>query len=103
LLLPGSRDEYINDFLELRTWIDFRDDSNNDYEFHRLVCGAKGLPPGRWHPRNDVGDNDSAEKKLNKLAEYRQKNLIIDDVYREYQCKILDVHLLGNMGVNKFV
>src|SRR5438552_12752671 len=49
VLLPGAKKEYVDNFLELRTWVDF---SKNDpaYAFHLLVSGIKGQPPGRWPP-----------------------------------------------------
>lgn len=43
VLLPGSKKEYIDNFLELRTWVDFNM-ANPAYVFHLLVCGIKGVP-----------------------------------------------------------
>ena len=50
VLLPNAHSANVNDFLELRTWVDFRI-SDQAYAFHLLVCGIKGIPPGRWPPK----------------------------------------------------
>ncbi|MBV9690741.1 MAG: toll/interleukin-1 receptor domain-containing protein [Ktedonobacteraceae bacterium] len=50
LLLPNAKTINVNNFLELRTWVDFRG-PDPAYAFHTLVCGIKGVPPGRWPPR----------------------------------------------------
>ncbi len=50
VLLPNALNVNVDDFLELNTWVDFRN-SETDYAFHRLVCGVKGIPPGRWPPQ----------------------------------------------------
>lgn len=50
VLLPYAKSINVNDFLELNTWVDFRN-FDEDYAFHVLVCGVKGVSPGRWNPR----------------------------------------------------
>ncbi|MFL5698421.1 MAG: toll/interleukin-1 receptor domain-containing protein [Ktedonobacteraceae bacterium] len=50
VLLPNARKEHVDNFLELRTWVDFGK-NNLDYAFHLLVSGIKGEPPGRWPPQ----------------------------------------------------
>ncbi|HKN82187.1 MAG TPA: toll/interleukin-1 receptor domain-containing protein [Pyrinomonadaceae bacterium] len=50
VLLPGADPDSVNVFLKLNDWVDFRDDAKFDYAMHRLVCGIKGIPPGRWKP-----------------------------------------------------
>jgi hypothetical protein len=47
LLLPGAQTVNVNDFLELRTWVDMRSGLDDKDAFHRLVCGIKGVAPGR--------------------------------------------------------
>jgi hypothetical protein len=96
LLLPGSNDENVDDFLENRTWVDFRDDSNLDYEFHRLICGIKGEQPGRWPiPKSpSVSLSNPVESKLSELRYYKEKGLIDENVHCEYQRKILDHFLI---------
>jgi len=92
LLLPGSNIENVDDFLENRTWVDFRDGSNLDYEFHRLVCGIKGVSPGRFTlPKSsDASSGNPTESKLKKLRYFREKGLIDEEVHCEYQRKCLD-------------
>lgn len=50
LLLPNAKKVNVEDFLELNTWVDFRS-SDQAYAFHTLVCGVKGIAPGRWRPK----------------------------------------------------
>lgn len=49
VLLPDARAVNVHDFPELRVWVDFRTDY--DYAFYLLVCGVKGVPPGRRLPK----------------------------------------------------
>lgn len=57
VFLPGANKNNINNFLELRTWVDF---SNNDpaYAFHLLVSGIRGESPGRWPRQQYSGHQD---------------------------------------------
>jgi TIR domain len=50
VLLPNAKRINVDDFLELNTWVDFRG-SDQAYAFHVLVCGVKGISPGRWPPK----------------------------------------------------
>lgn len=99
LLLPGSNIENVDDFLENRTWVDFREDSNLDYEFHRLVCGIKGVSPGRWPlPKSaNVGLGNPTKAKLTELCHFRNEGLIDKDVHCEYQRKILDQYFISEV------
>ena len=47
VLLPGADPSYVDAFLELRTWVDFRNGLDDADAFHRLVSGIRGVPPGR--------------------------------------------------------
>ena len=47
VLLPGADPKFVDNFLELRTWVDFRAGLDNKEAFHRLVAGIKGIAPGR--------------------------------------------------------
>ncbi len=42
VLLPGAQSETLTGFLQLRTWVDFREGVNNDIAFSRLVAGIQG-------------------------------------------------------------
>lgn len=47
VLIPGGQPEQVQDFLELNTWVDFRNGLDDVNAFHRLVAGIKGEAPGR--------------------------------------------------------
>jgi hypothetical protein len=71
---PSDLTEVMPAFLDLRTWADFRQGSDEDYAFHVLVRGIKGEPVGRWPlPGRDTlspgaGSSFSdAERKLQEL------------------------------------
>lgn len=56
VLLPNANASNVDDFLELRTWVDFREGLQNQREFHVLVSGILGKPPGRGfqeYPKHD--------------------------------------------------
>lgn len=50
ILLPNAQTVNVDNFLELRTWVDFRG-SDSAYALHLLTSGIKGVSPGRWPPR----------------------------------------------------
>ena len=47
VLLPSAKDLNGDDFLGLRTWVDFRKGIDDAEAFHRLVSGIKGVAPRR--------------------------------------------------------
>ena len=87
LLMPDAVEQSVTDFLELRTWVDFRGDK--DEAFHRLVCGIKGVAPGRWPPQDQDAVLDPLERKLRKIASLRDKNLLEQSVVAEIQRELL--------------
>jgi WD40 repeat protein len=44
-------------FLQGTTWVEFRQSINDETALHRLVCGIKGIPPGRG-PRATIQTGD---------------------------------------------
>lgn len=47
VLLPGAeRDESVPPFLAATTWVEFNGNIDDEYAFHSLVCGIKGIQPG---------------------------------------------------------
>lgn len=99
VLLPGADAklaETLRDtFLDLNTWVDFRAYSDPNRAFHLLVCGVKGLAPGRWTPpapRNTLGAD--MVQKLHELRQLRQASLVDDAVALDVQRKIVE-KLLG--------
>jgi hypothetical protein len=92
VLLPKSQEINIDDFLELRTWVDFRNGLNDKKAFHYLVCGIKDLAPGRFKDE-DVFSDIRLTKVRNKLAQLQQlhRERLIDDAnLSEYRCRLLD-------------
>jgi hypothetical protein len=87
VLMPDASEQSVADFLELRTWVDFRGD--HDEAFHRLVCGIKGVAPGRWPARDQEALLDPLERKLRKIASLREKNLLDPSVVVEVQRELL--------------
>ncbi|MBL4662749.1 MAG: TIR domain-containing protein, partial [Flavobacteriaceae bacterium] len=49
VILPGANPTFISDFLKSLTWVKFDDNLGEQRPFHELVCGIKGIPPGREH------------------------------------------------------
>ena len=48
VLLPGANPKSVNIFLALNDWVDFREEKDSDYAFHRLTSGIQGVAPGPW-------------------------------------------------------
>jgi hypothetical protein len=94
VLLPGSDSALVDDFLELRTWVDFRSGMDDELGMHMLIAGIRGRRPGRFSSKKSAAmqDNkmDIAMKKLRALKEMRENNLVADDVLLEFQRKIVD-------------
>jgi hypothetical protein len=96
VLLPNAQTITVDDFLELRTWIDFRKGIDNSQEFHRLVSGIRGVAPGR-DPQETVALESSpipVRDGLIKLRLYYSEELIDEGMLREYQRKLLDIDLM---------
>ncbi|MFC2146566.1 toll/interleukin-1 receptor domain-containing protein [Acidobacteriota bacterium] len=51
VLLPGAvrpgQESKLPRFLRRLTWVVFQQNWNEEYALHRLVCGIKGIPPGK--------------------------------------------------------
>lgn len=97
VLLPGADPEIAADlqqtFLDLNTWVDFRGSDSVDRAFHLLVCGIRGVAPGRWTPRGsrEVAVPDAhVVDKLRELRYLREARLIDETVAIDKQGKMLD-------------
>jgi len=98
VLLPEAQKVNIDNFLELRTWVDFCEGLDDAEAFHRLVCGIRGVPPGRGpydHGIAQIGHSEVRDKLL-QIRTLRVERLIDDDVALEFQRRLLDV--LVNIG-----
>lgn len=97
VLLPGAKEHsgelLAGTFLELNTWIDFSSADIAPSEIHLLVCGIKGIAPGRLPAASVDGPPDPIVIKLRRLQALRVDSLIEDSIVLEYQRKILDRYL----------
>ncbi len=94
VILPGGDQSLIDDFLELRTWVIFSDILQDKDPFHRLVCGIKGVSPGR-SPDSKITDPITIDfintrERLKRIRDLRKDELIDDDIALEYQRILLD-------------
>jgi TIR domain len=83
VLLPGTERDSVNGFLRLRDWVELEDEQ---WGIHLLVCGVRGLAPGR-RPTATTGHLARARRlliDLNSLGE-----LLHPDVKIEAQRKIV--------------
>ena len=93
VLLPESDESFVIDFLELRTWVDFRNGIDDKRKFHELTCGIKGIKPGRRFISSDYNIQKSAlEEKLRELENV--SHLIEMSVKSEVQKMILIEHFI---------
>lgn len=89
---PSDLSEVMPPFLELRTWVDFRDEQDGEFAFHVLVQGIRGEPVGRWRTRaasaaaESIGPASIADE-LRELAQYQP--YLHESVLIEFQQKIL--------------
>jgi hypothetical protein len=67
VLAPESDPFNLPSFSELRTWADFRNESEREYALHVLAQGIRGLPVGRWPQK--TGTKSAVEEKLIKLKD----------------------------------
>lgn len=103
LLLPtadvGEADQlkrtFKETFLEINTWVDFRTGVDDRYAWYLLVCAIRGEAPGRWDGGNGEATEESVEmtRKLRRLRELRDGNLVDDLVALDMQAKILEKFL----------
>jgi TIR domain len=91
VILPDGDLAIVDNFLELRTWVDFSEGLRSGEAFHTLVAGIKGVPPGRAR-RDHLVDEDllALREPLSRLGILKSEKLIDDDIAREYQRKLLD-------------
>jgi len=93
---PPEPTEIIPAFLDLRTWVDYRQGSDSGYAFHVLVQGIKGEPVGRWPlPSSDTSlaraesRFATAVRRMQELRRIREAGDVSEVVRIEYEKKIL--------------
>jgi len=92
ILLPTGNRVLIDDFLELRTWVDFAAGIHDENALHVLVSGIRGLAPGRgpYYQSGNGSDLETVRVNLKKIQMLRGEQLIDEDVALEYQRRLLD-------------
>jgi hypothetical protein len=92
VILPTGDRRVVDGFLELRTWVEFKHDLRDPDAFHLLVCGVRGVPPGRPVPAPpEEGERTQVLKsRLSRLRDLRAARLIDDEIALEYQRRLLD-------------
>jgi len=92
VLLPGAQEANIDNFLELRTWVDFRNGIDDTKAFHHLICGIAGVAPGRFKENENEPDTklEKVRKGLTHLKQLHAEKLIDDDNLSDYRCRMLD-------------
>ena len=106
VLLPNADTSNVDDFLELRTWVDFENGIEDERAFHNLVCGIKGKPPGRWWQKEAKYNNQvfkDVEKVLMQIKRYYDDEILFREVAAEYQRKSLDKLIIDKRigGINE--
>ena len=93
ILLPGADLEYVDQFLGLRSWVDFRKDLKDEGEFHKLFSAVKGVAPGRGPSRPIIPASEKmlkVKEDLGKIKQLLSDRLIEEELALEYQRKLLD-------------
>ncbi len=96
VILPNGDPALIDDFLELRTWVEFKNGIDDPQAFHLLSCGINGVPPGRLS--SELGEDNtqvisiviSIKEQLMNIQVLRKEKLIDDSIALEYQRKLVD-------------
>ena len=99
VLLPNSQEVNVDNFLELRTWVKFKNSFDDPSALHVLVSGIKGVAPGRGPASPEEKASYSSHKQerefLKQIQQLRSERLIDDEIAVEYQRKILDRFMDG--------
>jgi hypothetical protein len=92
LILPYADLGVVDNFLELRTWIDFSTGLENQDAFHLLVSGIRGVAPGRGPAGPEIQEKDigAMREHLSRIRSLRREQLIDDAIALEYQRRLLD-------------
>jgi hypothetical protein len=95
VLLPSADPNFITDFLELRTWVKFKENINELRAFHEMVCGINGVPPERKYCEPSTTKiNLELKGKLKQINELFDDNLIEESVKIEFQKTLIQEHII---------
>jgi hypothetical protein len=92
VILPNGNRKLINDFLELRTWVEFGSGVEDADAFDLLVCGVRGVPRGR-HPKSIAHPStriSSLKEKLLSIRDLRREGLIDECIALDFQRQIVE-------------
>lgn len=91
VLLPGANESSIDDFLALRTMIDFRKGLDNPKSFHELIRGIEGVPPGKGPELKPADEKvEIIKRQLRRIKELLDENLIDIELAREFRRPLID-------------
>jgi hypothetical protein len=92
VILPNGDPSLVDDFLELRTYVDFKNGLADAEAFHQLVCGVRGISPGRLTKTepSQCQSLASLKKILSTFRDLRCEKLIDEEIALEYQRRVLD-------------
>ena len=92
VILPNGDRKLIDDFLELRTWVEFKHGVEDADALHLLKCGVRGIPPGRRRTPTDRPNAGLAsyKAKLSSIRELRLEGLIDEGIALEFQRRLMD-------------
>jgi len=96
VILPRGDRKIIDDFLELRTWVEFKSGIEDADALQLLVCGVRGVKPPRRRPSAMALSSDglaSLKEKLSSIRDLRLDGLIDEGVALEFQRKLVDEHV----------
>ncbi|MCD6216986.1 hypothetical protein J7L05_03880 [bacterium] len=92
VLLPGADEKYVDKFLGLRSWVDFKGGLDNKREFHRLYSAIRDVAPGRGPAKKTITSEqmNTVKEDLSKIKQLLDDRLIAKEIAYEYQRKLLD-------------
>jgi hypothetical protein len=95
VLLPKAQKINVDNFLELRTWVDLRNGMDDDWNFHLLTSGIRGIVPGRPPQKEQINEASHirVKEKLINIRKLRSERLIDDIIALEYQRRLLDIFI----------
>jgi hypothetical protein len=100
VILPHGTSSAVDNFLELRTWVDFKNGLDDTGALHLLVSGIRGVAPGRVTMCTvDLGMAQT-RAHLQRIRTLRAERLIDDDIALEFQRRLVD-QLVTKIGLNQ--
>lgn len=96
VILPEGDTGIVDDFLELRTWIEFKNGHDDSAAVHLLTCGIRGIPPGASISHHTEGPDEvkRIREKLIRLRTLRNEKLIDEVIAQEAQRRLVN-QILG--------